>query len=280
MKTLKKGTFTASYFNDMPVIYALHSTKNGPTGFPTHIHRHYELIRVINGELSVQIGENNCILTDNDICFINSCESHFGRPISKDLEYEVIQLKKEFFERIKEDLPIIEDFLNENVKVESFFKDSDVCKIIEKISTFSNRDGKLIYIAKVFELLDIIFTKHKVNETNARNDDEKNFEKDVSNIMAYLDANFTEQITITEVANKFGYNLSYLSRKFKNHIGVSPCAYLNKLRIKKSEVLLTKTEYSMEIISQKCGFESANYFTRVFKKRHKISPTKFRNLRK
>ena len=74
------------------------------------------------------------------------------------------------------------------------------------------------------------------------------------------------------------FNYDYLRKLFKKEIGMSPLEYLTNLRMNSAEKLLTAmwtNEYSINEISQMCGYEDALYFSRVFKKRFGCSPTKY-----
>ncbi len=69
---------------------------------------------------------------------------------------------------------------------------------------------------------------------------------------------------------------SYLIRKFKQKTGQTPTQYITSLRLEAAKRLLAKKDMPIEEISRNIGFESAKYFSRLFKKRHGVSPTDFR----
>ena len=51
-----------------------------------------------------------------------------------------------------------------------------------------------------------------------------------------------------------------------------------KKKIIKSIKLLTENQLNIEQISEECGFKDANYFRRIFKKFHGVTPKKFKNM--
>lgn len=89
-------------------------------------------------------------------------------------------------------------------------------------------------------------------------------------------AHYCEQLRLEDLAARFSISESYLSRSFKDIIGVGISEYINILRIRKSQKLLEDSELSIAEIAQAVGFESANYFGRVFQKHHKIPPSQYR----
>jgi AraC-like DNA-binding protein len=74
--------------------------------------------------------------------------------------------------------------------------------------------------------------------------------------------------------NNVGY--SWFRRMFKNYTGLSPRQYCLQLKIIRAKELLQSTELSVKEISYELGFESIHYFSRIFKKKTGINPTKFR----
>ncbi len=73
------------------------------------------------------------------------------------------------------------------------------------------------------------------------------------------------EINLTYVANKFCFNSSYLSRRFKEETGMSFIDYVTKCRMEKAlEYLHMKT--AMYITAKEVGIPDPNYFSKCFKK--------------
>ena len=64
----------------------------------------------------------------------------------------------------------------------------------------------------------------------------------------------------------------YLRILFAQHLKITPLDYLNQLRINKSIELLRNTELSIKEISFQCGFQSPQYFSRIFKQQTGKTP--------
>ncbi len=94
---------------------------------------------------------------------------------------------------------------------------------------------------------------------------------------AYLVANRNRSVSLTEMAEEFKYHPNYINRVFKKRYGITLLQFHLDLRMKDAMQLLSYTNYSIGEISELCGFEDMNYFSRIFKKKTAMSPLKYRN---
>ena len=92
-----------------------------------------------------------------------------------------------------------------------------------------------------------------------------------------INERYSELLGIDELAEGLQVNKSYLIRRFKKEVGVPPGRYLQTIRVGRAKKLLTKPQYTLEVIAALCGFSCANYFCKVFKKETGETPTAFRN---
>ncbi|MBO4809192.1 MAG: response regulator [Lachnospiraceae bacterium] len=85
-------------------------------------------------------------------------------------------------------------------------------------------------------------------------------------IKKYVGENYTDSgINLTQVAAEFGFSSSYLSRKFKQDVGMNFVEYLTDLRMKKA-IELAKKNVKMFKTASEVGIPDPNYFSRCFKK--------------
>jgi len=80
---------------------------------------------------------------------------------------------------------------------------------------------------------------------------------------------------IDDLADRMGLSKSYLIRLFSIHMGITPGRFMEKYRIQKAKSFLLVDSISIEVVAQMCGFSSANYFSKVFKKCVGISPSDY-----
>ncbi len=92
--------------------------------------------------------------------------------------------------------------------------------------------------------------------------------------IVYIRLNYQSGITMNAVAEYTGISERYLRRLFSQYLNLSPLDYLNQIRINKAVELLRNTEMSVKEVCYLCGFQSPQYFSRVFKHQMGISPRK------
>jgi AraC-like DNA-binding protein len=104
--------------------------------------------------------------------------------------------------------------------------------------------------------------------------------RECTQIKNYLDANYSENITLDMLASLSHMNKYYMVHAFTKYIGISPITYLLQKRIQEGKSLLGSTTYSISQISDMLGFSSQSYFSQAFKKATGKTPIQYRNERK
>jgi AraC-like DNA-binding protein len=87
----------------------------------------------------------------------------------------------------------------------------------------------------------------------------------------YLSLNFSEPVTIAEVARHCRLHPASLSRLFQRHLKTPPREYLLQLRLKQA-CLLLRSGHRVTDAADQTGFSSVHYFSRVFKKVYGNTP--------
>ncbi|MBQ8405470.1 MAG: helix-turn-helix transcriptional regulator [Clostridia bacterium] len=95
-------------------------------------------------------------------------------------------------------------------------------------------------------------------------------------VFEYLNANYHENITLDNLAERFFVAKPTLLYNFKRYVNRSPIDFLLTVRLAKAKQLLVSTKQSVNEIAAACGFSSANYFGLIFKKKEGISPLTYR----
>lgn len=97
-------------------------------------------------------------------------------------------------------------------------------------------------------------------------------------VIGYLTTQYAEPITIEAMAETLGYNRAYLSRLFKQVVGLSPVTFLTKLRIDHGRRLLReRPELTVEQIASSVGIQDPLYFSKQFRRWHGQSPSMYRS---
>jgi AraC-like DNA-binding protein len=98
----------------------------------------------------------------------------------------------------------------------------------------------------------------------------------VEHAMEYMDSHYTEQLTIPKLAGQYGLGSKQFAYLFQKHGNISPNEYLISQRVNRAKELLCTTTCSISEISDCVGYSDPYYFSKLFKKRTGISPSKMR----
>lgn len=107
---------------------------------------------------------------------------------------------------------------------------------------------------------------------------EREFSRPVREATKYIKNNFTENLTLANVADHVHLNASYLSMLFKKETGQNYMAFLTDCRIEEAKKLLKDSSMSVAEICYAVGYTDKKHFSRLFIKHVGIRPTAYRSL--
>jgi AraC family transcriptional regulator len=91
-----------------------------------------------------------------------------------------------------------------------------------------------------------------------------------------LHARFREPLPVHEVAAIAGVTPSHFTRVLWRHEGLTPSAYLRRLRVEWAKVQLSRTDRPLAAIAIDAGFADQSHFTRAFARLEGTTPGRFR----
>ena len=92
----------------------------------------------------------------------------------------------------------------------------------------------------------------------------------------FIDAHYTENIKLDDIARAVYTNVYNLSKVFKAEIGISPMKYVILRRMGEAQNLLINTNMTITRIAFSVGYNNSNYFQNVFKSFMKMTPKEYR----
>lgn len=92
----------------------------------------------------------------------------------------------------------------------------------------------------------------------------------------YMTRHFTNDISLTEIADYCNVSPFHFSRIFKTFTSISPHQFLLSIRLKNSELLLKETALPVADVAFSSGFNSIEHFTAAFRQKYKSPPARFR----
>lgn len=133
----------------------------------------------------------------------------------------------------------------------------------------SFKESPMLSVSFFYALLDDIYKKLEATPVIKA-------ESVIEPAIKYIENNYNKPIEIRTLTTLCHISKSALFKQFKNTLGVTPIEYKHNFMIQHAVELLSNTELSVEEISAKVGFASANYFRKIFTKLTDKTPKELR----
>ncbi len=228
-----------------------------------HLHREIEILLVREGYALLFLENREIKIKKGDIVFIPPFTPHrYKIPKDSYFSHRCICFDSSLLYNIDPKVST------------SIINDSDAFKLINRAfdSYLEKKKGFELFIVGNLSLFFARLYEH--NLIDSAKSAPSSFHKSV---IDYIDKNYHENITSTDIANTLHINHSYFCRLFKKNFGSPFQKYLSSYRIEKSKSLLKNSDLPISEIALKVGFNSISYFTKLFKEEFSITPTEYRN---
>ena len=97
----------------------------------------------------------------------------------------------------------------------------------------------------------------------------------VAQVQEYIHSHLSERLTLADVAAVFNFSPNYLSQLFGKYGDSGFVEYITETRIAAAKEMLEQGDLKVYEIAEKLGYESAFYFSKVFKKVTGLSPREY-----
>lgn len=99
----------------------------------------------------------------------------------------------------------------------------------------------------------------------------------IQQAMLFIEKNHSRDLSISEIADFLSLNRNYMTKIFKEAVGLTPKAYLINYRMRKAASLMNNSFLTIGEISNLVGYSDPLLFSRMFKKIIGLSPRAYRN---
>ena len=259
---------------------------------PLHWHSGFEIATAENGTLDYQVGEKHIILNAGDSILVNGNLLHGIRQISGDtadplpnivfsgslIAPEGSQIYKKYIIPFQQcdDLPfVVFPGGNESLqKINHLIRDIHHCFRNQPpcYEMMIQRD-----VSHIFEYIFLninTFPRHKSNRIQLVN------QIRLQKMLDFIYSHYSGHISLKDLARAANVSRSEAGRCFKAFMNCSPIEKLIRHRLQMAYKMLAEGIYTVEEVSNSCGFNSVNYFRRQFKAKYGIAPRKHCNLGK
>lgn len=298
---------------DFPIQYFVDELSRYPQKLlPLHWHLELEFYVAYGGPVEIQLGNTTIRVEENDGAFINSnvlhsfrqieeCEckcpnivfshtlitapdtraySAYVQPIMTDNELpylilhqncpwhkEILDLLDKAFSLLQKYSPC-SDFYGEFPMLP--FENMDIkssCFEME-IQCLLNRIWQIIYTNKN--------NIPRVPDSKIRHLLEIRTQK----MLKFIHTHYSDQITLKEIADAANISKSEASRCFHAYLQKSPVNYLMSYRLDRAKYFLQQSNETIAGIADKCGFQTASYFGKIFRREVGMTPSQYRDIYK
>lgn len=118
-----------------------------------------------------------------------------------------------------------------------------------------------------------LFDYYKTAIIDALQQDISEYSAHVQKAILYIRENYASNISLVTVADQVHISNAHLSRLFKKELNTSFIDYLTSYRIEIAKKMIKETTKELKEISELTGFNSYNYFLRVYKEKTGFTPT-------
>ena len=237
-----------------------------------HWHRSFEIFAVFEGTLAFFINEEEYPLGSGEFILLNSNEIHsISSPEAN--RTIVLQIPMNVLRNVETGGGLI--LFTHSPKRQ----DSKIMELIGSMYQELQERGSE-YEWKVqsdfFMLVYLLLTKYRKREILP--EEIRHYRKlnRLSTITGYIRENYTKELSLEMVADRFGYSPSYLSRMFRKYAQTNYKTYLQNVRIEYGFRELANTDHTIGEIALNNGFPNQKAFTREFKKKYGILPSEYR----
>lgn len=101
-------------------------------------------------------------------------------------------------------------------------------------------------------------------------------EASLAPVLAWLDANTSQMLTLSDIASAGGMSVRTLNRRFREQTGTTPLQWLIRARVRRAQEILETTPLSIDRVAEAAGFGSASVLREHFRRALSTSPVAYR----
>ena len=246
-----------------------------------HWHEDLEFIQVYEGKSTLHIDKAEVNLTAGSAIFINSGHLHsaYGNAKIKSLVFHhslIGNYNSIFYQEVI--FPLLDnDKLSYLILSDKEEWEKNVIKNMMKAydviynESYDYENEARFHITRALRLLN---ENIKVNQKI--NSHDEIIYKRIKKVLRYIDDNLSEELNNDKLSELIAVSESVLLKSFKQTIGLSPMQYVLKQRIDRARYLIITTDKKISDIASECGFNDMSYFSKIFKRYFKVSPTEYK----
>jgi len=242
--------------------------------FHPHWHYEYELLLVIAGSIMVHCNSFSKLLHQGDIAFFSCEDIHHYSDASTGSEVLIIVFHPDLLSDLlgsSLSSSNIATFLDAAFIRDHGFPAADYQELQDCMTQIDSEmqeqrtSYKIFVKSNVLKIMAILLRYADIRNMNpSRTPLDKSSVKIVKDALHYIELNYMQDITLSDISNHLSFSPFYFSRIFNQVTGVTFKNYLNIIKVEKAQNLICTTSRPILDIALDCGFNSIRTFNRVF----------------
>ncbi len=240
-----------------------------------HWHQRTEFLYILQGKHLVTISDRQYVCEPGDFIVIHSGEIHNILSLEEG-ELYICTFDPNILYGLQPEIRFIQSHISrEELKnaglteeANKFFQEFAVEKV-------SMRSGYEMLIQASIIRLYALLVRYFEKDTPADNKSLEKF-RQFQKALTYISTNYSENITLQNIAKELNYNPNYVSTLFVTYTGVNFKNYLDTFRIRQAVKLLKSTDFTVADIAANCGYENIRTFNHAFRRITGKSPSDLR----
>lgn len=256
----------------MPV----HCSVQQLTHLDAHIHDFIELILILEGQCRIILNGQLITMEEGDLVAVMPHERH--ELNSSGCSLLSVQFEQSVFENT---LPHpIHPTFECNSALQGNNSAFDALRRLMAQLVKNNADKQTGYELRnwslVYEIMDVMYNNFRVENSTAQEVKAHRYADRITKITQIISAHYTENFTLSQLAEEIHLSVPYLSKFFDQQFGMTFLTYLTQIRLTHAIDLLLHSEKSIEQVSAESGFPNSHAFVQVFKKEFNLLPSAYR----
>lgn len=242
----------------------------------THYHQNLDLFYVLTGKLEVRIDDHVFLMKRGDIVLVNANKRH-----AMNGDDDLLGARFEIdFHLLAEYMGSMQLLFWCNTIADKNEAYKELRELLDRIlARYFEKDekGALYLDALYYETLYVLTSNFLVNSDDARiNREDSQDRVRVQQIQNYIQANYQDQISLNDLADRLYLSNAYLSKYVKKHLGMTFMEYLNNVRLFHGVDELLYTKKNVTHIALDNGFPTSSAFTKAFRDIYREAPSEYR----
>lgn len=242
-------------------------------------HNCYEIIVVLSGSLTLFVDGSQFRLDKHDVFFINPQQGHAMMQLDSHTVILLMHLDSDFFEKRQKNQTI---YFHCQSTSETRYTPVFSCirhhmaNIYMELS--SQKPGYRLMANASLRMLYGLLLRHFVHSRAAEHpvSGKAAYIRKLKLILSYTAKNYTEKITLQDLAAITGMNCSYVSTFFRTHMGITYYEHLTRIRLRNAVHRLNNSDASILEIALDSGFPDAKALNAAFKHYFNMTPDRYR----